>query len=156
MPLPNYQTVFQIGLGSFPWSFMLPFVLMIGIGYALIRFNAGKQIRLAVGYLVIIFSSLLLLVLSVSMIPEFIEIRHTYRNGGSSVIEGTVEDFRAMPALGPANESFSVKGTTFSYNVLDPTPCFRNSPPRLGPIHSGLDVRIYYKDRCIQRVDVRR
>jgi hypothetical protein len=156
MPELSYQTVFQIGLGSFPWTFVLPFGLMTVIGCALIRFNGGKQIRLAVGWLVTIVSLLFILILNVVVVPEFIEAWHAYRSGNSSIIEGRIEDFHPMPALGPAEESFSVKGRTFSYNVLDSTPCFRNSPPHLGPIHSGLFVRIYYKDECIQRVDVRR
>jgi hypothetical protein len=155
MPQENYQTVFQIGLGSFPWSLMLPLVVLIAIGYAMIRFNGGKQIRLAVGYLVIIFCLLMVFVLNLSLVPEFIQARHAYRSGNSSVIEGTVEDFHPMPGLGPAAESFSVNGKTFSYNVLDSTPCFQNLPAHKGPIHSGLTVRIFYKDSCIQRVDVR-
>jgi hypothetical protein len=156
MPQTNYQTVFHIGLNSFPWFFMLPFVLLIAIGYALIRFSDGKQIRFAVGYLMIIWCSLLIVLANLNLIPKFVEARHAYLNGDSSVIEGTVESFHPMPTLGVADESFSVNGKAFLYNVLDPTPCFHNSPPHGGPIHSGLSVRIYYKDQCIQRVDVHR
>jgi hypothetical protein len=156
MPQQNYQTVFQIGFASFPWLGLLPPGLIIVAGCALIRFNGGKQIRLAVGWLVIAFSLLFSLAVIGVRVPGFISAWRSYRVGNGSVIEGTVEDFHPMPVLGPANESFSVNGIAFSYNVLDDTPCFHNSPPHLGPIHSGLYVRIYYNDRCIQRVDVRR
>lgn len=156
MPQTNYQTVFHIGVGSFPWSFMLIPALFIAVGCALIRFNGGKQIRLAVGYLAIIFCSLVIFFVSLSLIPKFWEARRSYLTGDSSIIEGTVENFHPMASLGPANESFSVKGVSFSYYVGELTPCFHNDPPHKGPIHSGLNVRIYYKDQCIQRVDVLR
>jgi hypothetical protein len=156
MPQTNYQTVFHIGIGSFPWSFLLVPALLIAVGCALIRFNGGKQIRLAVGYLTIIFCSFVIVVAGLSLISQFWKVRRSYLSGDSSVIEGTVENFHPMPYLGPANESFSVKGVSFSYYVGELTPCFHNNPPHKGPIHSGSNVRIYYKDQCIQQVDVLR
>jgi hypothetical protein len=155
MQQPDYHTVFHIGLLSFPWFFMLPFGVMIAIGCVLARFHGGQQLRQVVGWVFISFSLLFIIILNLSLIPDFFSARHAYLSGNSSVIEGTVEDFHPMPTLGAANESFSVNGTKFSYNVLDSTPCFHNLPPHKGPIHSGLEVRIYYKDSCIQRVDVR-
>jgi hypothetical protein len=156
MAQANYQTVFHIGLGSFPWSFMLVPALMIAVGCALIRFQSGKQIRQVVGWVVISVSLLSIFLVSLSLIPEFLEVRHAYLTGDSSIIEGTVENFHPMPSLGPAKESFSVRDVAFSYYVGELTPCFHNDPPRRGPIHAGLNVRIYYKDWCIQRVDIHR
>ena|ERR1700734_2260385 len=156
MPEANYQTIFHIGLNSYPWSFMLVPASMIAIGCALIRFQGGKQIRQVAGWVLISVSLLSVLLVSLSLIPEFVAARHAYLSGDGSIIDGTVEKFHPMAPLGPANESFSVKGVTFSYYVGELTPCFHNDPPRRGPIHSGLNVRIYYKDQCIQRVDVRR
>ncbi len=156
MSQSHYETIFHIGVFSFPWLSMLPPGLIIVIGCALVRFHGGQELRQVTGWVIISFSLLLTFFINLSLIPKFFEARHTYLIGDSSVIEGTVEDFHPMPALGVAEESFSVKGTEFSYNVLDSTPCFRNLPPHRGPIRSGLNVRIYYKDQCIQRVDVRR
>jgi hypothetical protein len=156
MSQPQYQTVFHIGLRSFPWSFMIAFIFLIAIGCVMIRFNGGKQIRLGVGYLVLILSSFMIVLANLVLIPKFYESRRAYSSGDSSIVEGTVEDFQPMPALGVAEESFSVNGTKFSYNVFDPTPCFHDLSPHRGPIRLGLDVRIYYKGSCIQRVDVRR
>jgi hypothetical protein len=90
----------------------------------------------------------------VRLVPNFIAQRHAYRNGDSSVVEGTVEYFHPAPELGAAKEFFRVNGVNFLYNVLDSTPCFHNSPLQRGPIRQGLTVRIYYKDECIQRVDI--
>jgi len=156
MSQPQYETIFHIGLRSFPWSFMFPFILLIAVGCVLIRFNGGQQLRLAVGYIFVIFCSFMIVLVNLVLIPKFYEARHAYLSGDSSIVEGTVEDFQPMPALGVADESFSVNGTKFSYNVLDSNPCFHNMPPHRGPIHSGLQVRIYFKDWCIQQVDVRR
>jgi hypothetical protein len=152
----NYQTVFEIGLSSFPWGGLLnplPFILL---GLILYRVGRSNQIYQAVGVIVAALASLVFLLAAIRLTPDFIEARHTYRSGGSSVVEGIVENYIAAPALGPARESFSVSGVGFSYNALDPTPCFHNAPFRLGLINAGSTVRITYKDGCIQRVDVRR
>ena len=77
-------------------------------------------------------------------ITQFVRLRSAYVSGRSSVVEGVVEDFQSAPALGPAWESFSVRGIIFSYNALDDTPCFHNAPIHGGPIQGGLDVRIHY------------
>jgi hypothetical protein len=156
MSQAHYETVFHIGVLSFPWFSMLPPCLMIAVGCTLIRFNGGQQLRLAVGYIFVIFCSFMIVLVNLVLIPKFYEARHAYLSGDSSIVEGTVEDFHPMPALGVADESFSVNGRKFSYNVLEPTPCFHNLPPHRGPIHSGMQVRIYFKDWCIQQVDVRR
>jgi hypothetical protein len=103
---------------------------------------------------VAVFATLFFLISSVSLVPEFIERRHEYRSRGSSVVEGFVQNFRPAPNLGPAEESFSVSGVGFSYNALDLTPCFHNAPIHKGPIREGLPVRIIYKNRCIERVEI--
>jgi hypothetical protein len=136
---------------------LLSFGLFVLIGFALVRFSGGKQIRKVVGAGVIIASLFfLMLLLGIRLVPDFLEYRHDYAIGNYKVVEGRVENFRPMPQLGPANESFSVAGVDFSYNVLDSAPCFGNTPAHEGPIHSGVEVRIYYTDECILRVDVRR
>jgi hypothetical protein len=123
----NYQTVFQIGFFSFPWLSFLPFGLLLAIGCIMIRFQGGKQIRGVVGWVMSVLMSLFMLILGVNLVSEFFAARQAYARNDSSVVEGTVENFQPMPSLGSANESFSVNGTPFSYNVLDSTPCFQNS-----------------------------
>lgn len=152
--MAQYHTVFAIGLGSFPWGIALVPSIMIVIGLGLIRFSGKKQIRQAVGAAAIIFSLFFLLLLSISSVSEFLKERRTYASGHYFVVEGQVENFHPRPALGRADESFSVNGVNFSYNVLDDTACFHNAHPR-GIIRPGLDVRVFYADGCILRLDVR-
>jgi hypothetical protein len=96
------------------------------------------------------------LVISIDLAASFFNLRRAYREGNSSLIEGTVTDFSPAPLLGPHRESFAVNGVRFSYNTLDSTPCFTNAAFHHGPIVSGLQIRLYYHENCIQRVDVRR
>lgn len=154
MTQPVYHTVFAIGLHSFPWGSIWFFALPIAIGLALVGFARGKQIRKAVGAAVIVFSLFSLLLISMSSVSQFMTERHAYASGQFSVVEGKIENFRPMPALGRADESFSAGGVSFSYNVLADTSCFHNAHPH-GIIRSGLDVRIFYTDGCILQLDVR-
>jgi len=102
------------------------------------------------------FATLFFLISSLSLVREFIERQREYRSGGSSIVEGIVQNFRPAPKSGPAEESFSVSGVGFSYNALDLTPCFHNAPIHKGPIREDLPVRIIYKNSCIERVEIRR
>lgn len=153
MTQPAYHTVFAIGLHSFPWGPIWFFALPIVIGLALIRFSGGKQIRQVVGGFFIIFSLFLLFLVGMSTVSIFMKFRHAYVTGNYSVVEGRVENFQPMRIPGPEIESFSVNGVTFSYNVISDT-CFNDAHPRR-IIRSGLDVRIFYTNDCILRLDVR-
>ncbi len=151
--MAQYHTVFVIGLHSFPWVDIFFFALPIAVGLALIRFSGGKQIRQVVGAFFIIFSLFLLFLVSMSTVSIYMKFRHAYVNGNYLVVEGRVENFRPMRTPGPETESFSVNGTTFSYNVISDT-CFNNAyPHRI--IQPGLNVRIFYTNGCILRLDVR-
>jgi hypothetical protein len=152
----GYNTVFEIGFRSFPWNVLFHPVPFILIGLLLFRFGKGKQIYLATGIILAAVAAIFVLIGAISLVPKFVEIRHSYKTGNSSSVEGIVENFHAAPALGAAEESFSVRGVKFSYNTLEPTPCFHNGPFRKGPIRAALDVRIFYQDGCIQRVDIRK
>ncbi|MHB8527416.1 MAG: hypothetical protein ACYDD2_14840 [Candidatus Acidiferrales bacterium] len=149
----GYHTVFAIGWHSFPWSSMGFFVLPVLLGLALFRFSGGKQIWQGVGAVIVVLSLFFLLLVSMSTVSVFMKDRHAYVTGSYSVVEGRVENFRPMHTPGPEIESFSVNGVTFSYNVISDT-CFNDAHPH-GIIRSGLDVRIFYTDGCILRLDVR-
>jgi len=151
-----YETVFEIGFRSFPWSGLLHPVPFILLGLLLFRFGRRKQIYQAVGIGAAVFATLFFFLGVVTLVPTFVELRHAYKSGHSLVVEGVVENFHPAPDLGAAEEFFYVGGIIFSYNALDMTPCFHNAPIHKGPIREGLNVRIFYKDACIQRVDIRR
>ena len=149
----DYQTIFEIGLKSFPWGSLLHPIPFIIIG-VLLFLLAKRQVYKVVGVLVAMLATFFFIILAVSLGSNFVSLRRAYLNGESSLVEGVVEDFHPAPPLGAARESFSVRGVTFSYNPLDSTPCFHNSPPHKGPITSGLNIRISYKGNCIQRIDI--
>lgn len=151
----NYQPIFEIGFRSFPWVTVMDPLIFIAIGLLLVRFLKSRQIYVIMGVVMASLASLFFLISLVTFIPEFVALRSAYVSGRSSIVEGTVENFRPAPALGPARESFSVRGVIFSYNALDDTPCFHNAPIHGGPIRDGLDVRIHYNEGCVQRVDIR-
>ena len=151
----NYQSIFEIGLGSFPWARVAHPLIAFAIGLLLLCFSRSNKIFLVMGLFGVSFGTLLSVISLITFVPVFINDRKVYVSGKSLVVEGVVEDFRQAPALGPARESFSVRGVNFSYNVLDDTPCFHDAPLHGGPIRDGLDVRIHYTNGCIQRVDVR-
>jgi hypothetical protein len=150
----NYQTVFEIGLRSFPWPGMAHPLSFVGIGLLLCLFARSKKVYLIIGVWMALLASIFFLTLLVILVPNFIKLRSAYTSGKGSIVEGVVENFRPAPITGPANEAFSVRGVLFSYNVLESTPCFHNAPLHDGPIRSGLDVRIRHYEGCIQRVDI--
>jgi hypothetical protein len=152
----NYQTIFEIGPKSFPWVQLLHPIPFAVIGLILIRFSRRRRIIQVFAGVVVSFAFLFFLILAPVLLADYVKHRRAYVNGKSSMVQGAIEDFHPMPMLGAALESFTVNGVQFSYNVLDATPCFHNAPPHKGPVRPGLDVRIYYEDGCIQRVDIKK
>ena len=150
----SYQTIFQLGVRSFSWSRIFYPLIFLASGLLLIRLLKGRKFYVIVGVLVASMASLFLLISLVIFLPSFMKQRGEYVSGKSLIVEGTVENFRPAPTIGPARESFSVHGVSFSYNALDDTPCFHNAPIHGGPIREGLDVRIHYYEGCIQRIEV--
>jgi hypothetical protein len=151
---PQYQTVFEIGLKSFPWGGLLHPIPFIALGLLLFFLAKKKAAYRIVGAFVSALGTLLFIVGTVSYVSEFVERRHAYRTGQSLVVQGTIDNFSPPPAFGGQKESFSVQGIVLSYYVDDWTPCFHDDLRHQGPIHPGLRVRIYYEDGCIQRIDV--
>jgi hypothetical protein len=154
MTQETYQTIFEIGFKSFPWGKVAQPLIFVAIGLLLVRFLKRKKIYLVMGVFVASMASIFVLLSLVVTIPEFIELRSAYVSGKGSTVEGVVENFRPAQTLGPASESFSVRGVSFSYNALDNKPCFHNAPIHSNPIRDGLGVRIYYDNECIQRIDI--
>jgi hypothetical protein len=156
MTADNYQTIFELGFRSFPWPRVIQPLFFVIAGLALIKFSKRNVFRLLIGAFVASMASFFFLISLVIFIPKFFELRAAYRSGKSVVVEGAIQNFNPAPALGPSLESFSVGGTTLSYNALDSTPCFHDAPFRKGPIRDGLKIRVHYYDGCIQRIEVLR
>jgi hypothetical protein len=151
-----YQTVFEIGLRSFPWGELLGPLVLSAVGVAFLLYLKKDELGRLVGGLIAIYGLIFFLLSAANFVPEFYEARQAYVRGDTSVVEGQVENFHPLPVLGGQVESFSVGGKTFSYPVGGTSPCFQDTPSHRGPIRAGLYVRVYYNDACIQRVDVRR
>jgi hypothetical protein len=49
MAQPDYKTIFEIGIKSFPWSVLLHPVFFFVIGLIVVRFAKGKQFYQIVG-----------------------------------------------------------------------------------------------------------
>jgi hypothetical protein len=109
----EYQSIFEIGLSSFPWFTFLHPVPFILIGVLLFRFVKGKQIYQIVGILLAALATFIFLLGSLSLVAEFVADWRTYKRGDSSVVEGVVENFYPAPTLGASKESFSVHGIIF-------------------------------------------
>jgi hypothetical protein len=150
----EYQTVFELGTRSFPWSEIVGPILFGIVGLAFFRFSKREMWRI-IGGLMFAFGTLFGVILCITEIPKFIELRCAYADGQSHVVEGHVENFQPMPYLGALRESFSVGGVSFSYSPGDSTPCFTDAPPNKGPIRQGQFVRVHYDKGCIQRVEIR-
>jgi hypothetical protein len=154
MMQPHYQTVFEIGLKSFPWGGLLHPIPFIALGLLLFFLAKKKAVYRIVGAFVVALATLFFIVGTVSHVSEFVERRRAYRTGQSLMVQGTIENFSPPPAFGGQKESFSVQGIVLSYYLGDWTPCFHDDLRHNGPIRPGLRVRIYYEDGCIQRIDV--
>lgn len=157
MPADNYQTIFELGFRTFPWTAVGGPLIFIAAGFLLFRISSFFKRKTFYAAFGMIFASLATLIFLVSLmffIPRFLTLRHAYVSGRSNVVSGAIQDFHQAPALGPASESFSVQGVLFSYNAVDDTPCFHDAPLHRGPIREGLNVRIHYDGDCIQKVEV--
>jgi len=64
--------------------------------------------------------------------------------GGTPVVEGLVEQFRPMPAVGHSEEHFTVPGVSFAYSDYELRSGFNTTSAHGGPIREGLEVRIHY------------
>jgi len=153
MTSQNAQTVFEIGIRSFPWATTVYPLFFVVLGAILIRFGRKSPAQ-AVGFLAIsagiIFFSLKVII----ALPKFITARNEYAAGKTEVVEGIVHDFQPAPASGISIESFKIGETVFTYDAYPDSPCFHNAPIHAGPLRGGQFARIsYYKD-CIQRVDI--
>ena len=151
----DYHTVFRLGLVSFPWSAFGHSSMLIAIGLLVIRFTKTERFKIMGGVVVCLGLGTAGL-LSISVVPHYLRVRNEYAAGHSTVIEGSVRDFRPMPARASATESFSVGDVTLSYDGMEDTACFNNRPPFRGLIYQGLNVRISYNEGCIQQIDVLR
>jgi len=149
----NSQTLFEIGIGSYPWNGIVQPIYFLVIGLIVVRHRKGKTDYKALCVLISLVSALAFIVIQSVDIRTFMRLRNEYISGKSMIADGIVENYQPAHLMNNTRESFSVHGVEFKYTILDGTPCFHDSPLQRIKIHDGLNVRIYYSERCIQRID---
>ncbi len=111
----QYQTIFELGFRSFPWPSIIRLLVFIAVGLLLIQLFKRRTVYVLVGVFVASIATIILLVSLVVFVPDFFKLRNAYASGKDLGVEGTVQDFRPAPAIGPLRESFSVGGVLFSH-----------------------------------------
>jgi hypothetical protein len=153
MTSQNTQTVFEIGIRSFPWATTAYPLFFVVIGVILIRF-VRKGPAQVMGFLAVS-AGILFFILKVTIaVPDFFTVRNEYASGKTTVTEGIVHDFHPAPASGLSIESFKIGETVFTYEAYSNSPCFHNAPIHAGPLREGQFARISFYRDCIQRVDI--
>ena len=78
--------------------------------------------------------------------------------GQLAVVVGPVENFHPMPVTGHDTERFTVSNVHFAYSDYVVTSGFNQTSSNGGPIHEGLQVRIWYTgpsdDATIVKVEI--
>jgi hypothetical protein len=86
--------------------------------------------------------------------PKYRILANKLRENNISFIEGRIENFAAYDVAGRVEESFSVSGVTFSYKKGQLDPGYSLVRKDGGIIGNNMDVRIWYVDNNILRLEV--
>ena len=148
------QTIFEIGICSYPLTGILFPLTFVIFGLIVIRHRKEKPDYLALRALIIIVATLVFIVIQSSDISTFMKLRNAYLSGESTSVEGVVENSQRAYFIDKTDESFSVHGVVFKFRIMEKSPCFHDSPLEHGLIRDGMNVRIYYSEECIQRIDI--
>src|SRR5205085_1645523 len=87
---------------------------------------------------------------------QYVHLCAAVRAGKFSLVEGKVEHFIPMPYSGHAQESFEVGGYRYRYSDYQVSAAFNNTASHGGPIHDGVQVRIYDVNGEIAHLEVAR
>ena len=143
-----YDIVFSVGdLPAYWWAPLAP-LLGVVVGLALIwlarRVATRRTAMRALGWFLVVASVAWSTVAGVWVFGEWRALRDAQRTGTYRVVEGPIEDFKAMPPTEKGRETFRVRGVEFSVSDFEMTSGFHTTSYRKGPIRQGLDVRITY------------
>jgi hypothetical protein len=146
----GFRLVFDASHKSPTWWFVaagLPFVV---VGLVLLRraairrrSNPGGRSRLGFAAVFLAFAVFWTSSSAVGVFGQWSSVRRAIR-AGTPVVQGTVENFHAMPYSGHDEEHFTVQGVYFAYSDYVITPGFNNTSSHGGPIRAGLLVRIHF------------
>jgi hypothetical protein len=155
----NYVVVFDLLQSGYrQWWFpaagllMIPFSFVI---FSILETQKRKNLVLwKVGF--IAFTLLWVLGAFIGTFAEYWNCSQALASGKASYVEGTVDNFVPMPYQGHADESFTVRGVSFSYSDFGVQAGFNNTSSHGGPIRQGQPVRIWYVGREIVKLEIKR
>lgn len=156
MFLSQPRVLFEVSNQSLSPSFLIAPAFLFLLGVAAVwmeKRKIGYHPIKGMGYVICALSLIGALVIGAWTYFDRSEGAEALRTGAYSVVSGSVEDFRAMPYEGHAEESFVIAGRRFSYSDYVHTGCFNQTASHGGPIRSGQMLRVFYSDDCILRLE---
>lgn len=150
-----FHTVYVVTRDGFGLS-SIGSIIFIAI-VALVVFRQRKnEVSGSLALVGLVFIGLIGSLVVMTTVDDYVENSYAYLRGHYSVVEGTVENFHPLPpGKGDFYETFSVRGTRFSYTDFQGgSECFNRSSTFGGPIRQGLYVRIAHRDNCILKLEI--
>src|SRR5690349_23401847 len=90
----RYETIFEIGLRSFPWASLLHPMIALVVGLPLFLFGMRKPLYRYIGAAVACFGILVMVLATITFVPEYVSLRGAYARGESSIVQGRSEERR--------------------------------------------------------------
>ena len=156
---PHYQLVFDLSQKSFRWWFPSIGILFVLLGVILIWYGKHarwRRIYLVFPWVIVVFSATWSTIAYVALHGSYVRAQYAYRSGRYSIIEGQVENFRAMPYEGHSEECFTIRSHSFCYSDYVMMPGFNQTSSHGGPIKQNLKVRLAYIGNTILRLEIER
>ncbi len=143
----NYTTVYQNAASAFHYYEIFMVVVCLIAGLFLMRpLIVNGKVKKGVYFI----CGLSIVHLFLRLYGEFNKqsttiIGNKYRDMDVNIVEGTVENFHAMPLTGHDFDTFTVKNKTFKYSDYFITEYFNQTASHGGPIkENGQQVRLSY------------
>jgi len=150
--MKEYYSVLESGYKVLGFAAVGLIFIIIGIGFiTYLKKIDDEDSKINFAYIWTGFAVLWTIIAFLGIGSEYLECRSVIKNGTYQEVEGIVEKFEPEPLEGHKNESFTVKGVSFSYSDAGPSSGFNNSKSHGGPIDEGKYVRIrYHKGLILQ------
>lgn len=155
----EYKVVFNASrFACVDWKFAAFGLLFVVIGVGWVFFKLpikGPRSRLGKVFprLFLGFALLWTAAAAGSIFQHYIRARDALRGGRIQMLEGTISQFVPPPFTG-AYETFVIDNRRFYYSDDLITGCFNHMSTHGGPLHSGVQVRLWAINNCIVKLEV--
>lgn len=152
----GYQTIFEYEPSGSNLILLIPILLLLGVGLAIVIYTKKifkmysflRQVILSFGYILIAFT-VIILIISLVKAPVILSKERNFNklieSSNYLIVEGETENFIPMSKDGHKKEMFSVKEIQFEYSDYIMTKGFHRTSLNNGPItRNGQKVRISY------------